>query len=194
MGPSRNMLICLTITHSFFLIFSSTNAQKPQPETTSIPYKTVNSFCLHKRLNVNRAFCLRVLKSPASANAKPNDFIPLLQVAINSTSSFICKTLTLLQNLYDDEKTTAMLIPAVNECLSAYEEIAGYITYVISDASQESAIAGLDGEVIKDYIGRCIKALAKTKEPEIADRNKEARNYAKLLIDIADNLRTRKPK
>ncbi|KAK4429502.1 hypothetical protein Salat_1250800 [Sesamum alatum] len=86
------------------------------------------------------------------------------------------------------------LIPAVDECLSAYEEIAGYMTYVISDASQESAIAGLDGEVIQDYISRCIKALAKTKEPEIADRNKEARNYAKLLIDIADNLGTRKPK
>lgn len=85
-------------------------------------------------------------------------------------------------------------MPAIGECLTAYEEIAGYITYIITDASQESAIAGLDGEVIGEYVNVCVKAMEKTADPEISWRNKEAKNYAKLLIDIADSLSTKKHK
>ncbi|KAI3464689.1 hypothetical protein Pfo_021352, partial [Paulownia fortunei] len=129
------VLIFLTITLSFSLILSPTNAQKAKAHNT-IPYETVNNFCLLKRLNVNKPFCLRVLKTRNAANAKPNDFTPLLQVAINSTSTFICKTLTLLLDMSEDLRTKPDLMPAIEECLSAYEDVAGYITNVMSDASQ----------------------------------------------------------
>ncbi|PIN10180.1 hypothetical protein CDL12_17236 [Handroanthus impetiginosus] len=197
MVSSGNTLIYLTITLSFSLILPLTNAQSPKTETNAnvaIPYETVNNFCLYKRLNVNKPFCLRVLKNPQAQNAKPNDFNPLLQVAINSTSVFVCKTLSFLQDLYEDRNTKPALMPVVEECLSAYEEIAGYITNVLSDASQESAIAGLDGQVVEEYIKSCSKALERTKDPEILDLNKQAKNFAKLLIDIADSLGSKKPK
>ncbi|KAL6506609.1 hypothetical protein OROHE_022441 [Orobanche hederae] len=191
MGHSRNtiLIISLTITLSSFIILSPTNANTtPTPPTNPNPYETVNSFCLHKRLNVAKPFCLRVLKNPKAANAKANDLNPLLQVAITSTSSFICRILNQLLDMSEDLRTKPALIPTIDKCMSAYEDVAGYITNVLSDASQESTIAGLDGEVIVDYINGCIKASAKTRDPDIAEWNNEAKSYAKLLIDIADNL------
>ncbi|KAG8378084.1 hypothetical protein BUALT_Bualt08G0101200 [Buddleja alternifolia] len=190
MDPSRNILISLAITLCFSLILSPANAQKPETSTTHaiLPYETVNNFCVHRRLNVNIPFCFRVLKNPNIANTRPNDLTPLLQVAINSTSIYICKTITLLLDMSEDKKTKPGLKPVVEECLAAYEDIAGYITNVISDASQESTVVGLDGEVIEEYINRCTKALEKSKSSDISDRNKEAKYYVKLMIDIADNL------
>ncbi|GFP86928.1 hypothetical protein PHJA_000836600 [Phtheirospermum japonicum] len=190
MCPSRNiiLLISLTIALYFFLSLSPTNAQTDKAPTNPNPYETVNNFCLHKRLNVAKPFCLRVLKNPKAANVKLNDLNPLLQVAINSTSAFVCRTLSQLLDLSEDLKTKPSLMPAIDNCLEAYEDVAEYITNVFSDASQESTIAGLDGEVIQEYINRCIKVSARTGDPEIADWNNEAKTYAKLLIDIADNL------
>ncbi|KAL7117686.1 hypothetical protein ACP275_03G088600 [Erythranthe tilingii] len=186
-----------TLLFSFTLILTPTNAQNTpnnNNNNNTIPYQTVNNFCLHKRLNVDKPFCLRVLKNPYVSNAKPDDLIPLLEVATNSTSAFICKTLSILQDMYDDMKTKPALIPVLEDCLSAYEDVAGYITNIMSDASQESAIAGLDGEVIGEYINGCVESEEKEVDPEISARNQVAKNYAKLLIDIADNLDTEKIK
>ncbi|KAL3638946.1 hypothetical protein CASFOL_016853 [Castilleja foliolosa] len=189
MCPSKNIiLVSLTIALSLFFTLVPTNAQKDKAHTNPNPYETVNNFCLHKRLNVAKPFCLRVLKNPKAANVKPNDFNPLLQVAVNSTSSYVCKTLSQLLDLSEDLKTKPSLIPTVDKCIEAYEDVANYITNVFTDASQESTIAGLDGEVIEEYINGCIKASVTTRDPDIAEWNNEAKTYAKLMIDIADNL------
>lgn len=100
----------------------------------------------------------------------------------------MCKTISFLQNIYDKKKTRE-----AGDCVSAYEEIAGYMTKVITDISQEPVVAGLDGEVITNYINRCAKANLKIKSSEIKDKNQEATQYAKLMIDIADGLSNSKP-
>ncbi|GER34455.1 disease resistance protein [Striga asiatica] len=200
MSPSRNIITLTIVLPFFFLILSSTKAQtnnqtiSPNPLPNPNPYETVNNFCLHKRLNVAKPFCLRVLKNPNAANAKTNDLNPLLQVAINSTSSFVNRTLNQLLDMSEDLTTKPDLIPAIDSCLASYENIAEYIKNVLLDASQESTIAGLDGEVIVEYINGCIKAVARTNDPDIGDWNNEAKSYAKLLIDIADGLTSKEAK
>ncbi|CAA0812488.1 Unknown protein [Striga hermonthica] len=197
MSPSRNKLQAITFSF-FFLILSTTKAQPNNQTTTSPkppgPYETVNNFCLHKRLNVAKPFCLRVLKKPKAANTTLNDLNPLLQVAINSTSSFVCRTLNKLLDLSEDLTTKPPLIPAIDSCLTSYENVAEYITNVLSDASQESSIAGLDGQVIEEYINGCMKATSRIREPDIEDWNNEAKSFAKLLIDIADSLTSNESK
>ncbi|CAA0831163.1 Unknown protein [Striga hermonthica] len=201
MSPSRNIITLTIVLPLFFLFLSSTKGQQtnnqnisPNPLANPNPYETVNNFCLHKRLNVAKPFCLRVLKNPNAANAKTNDLNPLLQVAINSTSSFVNRTLNQLSDMSEDLTTKPDLIPAIDSCLASYENIAEYITNVMLDASQESTIAGLDGEVIEDYINGCIKAITRTNDPDIGDWNHEAKSYAKLLIDIADGLTSNEAK
>ncbi|KAL3641096.1 hypothetical protein CASFOL_016064 [Castilleja foliolosa] len=187
MCPSRNItIISLAIALAFFLTLSPSNAQNDK--TPSNPYETVNNFCLHKRLNVAKPFCLRVLKNPKAANVKLNDLNPLFQVAVNSTSSYVCRTLNNLLDLSEDLRTKPALMPAIDKCLEAYENVAEYITNVFSDASQESTIAGLDAEVIQEYINGCIKFSARTRDTDMAEWNNEAKTHAKLVIDIADNL------
>ncbi|KAG6388545.1 hypothetical protein SASPL_149973 [Salvia splendens] len=134
-----------------------------------------------QRLYVERPFCLSVLKRSHAAYAKKDNLVPLLEVAINSTSIYVCKTLSYLQDTYAKFKTRE-----VEECLSCYEEIAGYMTKVITDVSQEPAIAGLDGEVIISYVNRCDKAVVKHKG--ILEKNQLAIEHAKLMMDIADGL------
>ncbi|XP_073019937.1 uncharacterized protein [Primulina eburnea] len=159
-----------------------------EPATKSaFPYQTVNNFCLYKRLSVNRIFCLKVLKKPKAANATADDYTPLLQVAIQATTRHIIKTLKYLITLYKDKKADPAVKPSIKECVIAYQEIAEYIKLVLADASQESAIAGLDGQVIVQDINRCVMAMPKSKNTEIGEMNKIARNYATLLGDIADN-------
>ncbi|XP_073305389.1 uncharacterized protein [Primulina huaijiensis] len=159
-----------------------------EPTTKSaFPYQTVNNFCLYKRLSVNRIFCLKVLKKPKAANATADDYTPLLQVAIQATTRHVIKTLKYLITLYKDKKADPAVKPSIKECVIAYQEIAEYIKFVLADASQESAIAGLDGQVIVQDINRCVMAMPKSKNTEIGEMNKIARNYATLLGDIADN-------
>lgn len=189
MNPSKIVLVFFTIAlHSFIL--SPANAQNRRGKLAKlaaaappVPYETVNNFCLYRRLDVERSFCLSVLKKGHAAYAKRNDLVPLLEVAINATSIYTCKTISFLQNIYDKKQTKA-----VGECLSAYEEIAGYMTKVITDISQEPVVAGSDGEVINNYVNRCVKAASKLKSTEISDKNQEATKYARLMIDIADGL------
>lgn len=127
-----------------------------------------------------------MLKNPKAANASADDYTPLLQVATQATTRYVIKTLKYLKTLYKDMADPA-LKPSIRECVIAYQEIAEYIKLVLADASQESAIAGLDGQVIIQDINRCVRAMPKSKNNEIGEMNKIATDYAKLLGDIADN-------
>lgn len=186
MDSSRYIVIFFTLSLYFLVILSPTIASKENDHhnknsPNAIPYETVNRFCLYRRLYVERPFCLSVLKRSHAAYAKKDNLVPLLEVAINSTSIYVCKTLSYLQDTYAKFKTRE-----VEECLSCYEEIAGYMTKVITDVSQEPAIAGLDGEVIISYVNRCDKAVVKHKG--ILEKNQLAIKHATLMIDIADGL------
>lgn len=136
---------------------------------------------------MNRIFCLKVLKNPKAANATADDYTPLLQVATQATTRHVIKTLKYLKTLYKEKTMDPALKPSIRECVIAYQEIAEYIKLVLEDANQESAIAGLDGEVILQDINRCVRAVPKKTNTEVDARNTIAKDYAKLLIDIADN-------